>query len=91
MKVYSRLRKIKPISYKEEMPMDENKERYPHLNLSLTDLPEAKKWEIGETYEVVLHLKQTSLNARGDKGDVGFDIVKIAVENSDDEANEKEE
>jgi len=84
------MRKIKPEIYDDCVPSMKRsltkEEHYPHFNISIDHLPEAKKWEIGNTYYVTLELKQTSIeiNKNEDKesGYVGFDITAIDVEGS---------
>ena len=61
-----------------------DKKMLPRFDISLTDLPEAKKWEVGETYEIALKITQTGISQHeGSKGHVSFDIEGIKVlENS---------
>lgn len=42
---------------------DEPMRMPPHLDLSDADLPDIKDWEVGETYEIALKIKQTSANS----------------------------
>ena len=51
----------------------------PSFNIDLKYLPEAKSWKIGNTYEVVLHLKQTGIRESRRGGHVDFDIVGVGV------------
>lgn len=81
------IRKIKGKKLDAEMPIrsDSSPEYFPSFYIGLEHLPEAKDWEIGKTYEVTLHLKQTGLNMRKgptgeSSGDASFDIVGIDVE-----------
>lgn len=78
------MRKIKPESYNEGPMSLEKREFYPHLHLSLKHLPEAEKWKIGETYYVLLELKQTDLSVHSHKeetnGNAGFEITGLEVQ-----------
>ncbi len=85
----SEFRKIKPISWNEEVGAkgkDPDKiKHYPDFHIDLSHLPEAKDWEIGKEYTVALKLKMGSMNIRNEKegrgtGSAGFDIVGIKVE-----------
>ena len=56
----------------------------PGFHISLKHLPEAKNWEIGKTYKIILEIKQTSISVdigrdKEERGDVGFDIMGIKV------------
>lgn len=77
------MREIKPETYEAEMSLEPSKENYPHFGISLNHLPEAKKWEIGETYYITLEIKQTHLdtfeNKKTEGGHAGFDITGIEV------------
>jgi hypothetical protein len=55
---------------------------FPKFHIDLQSLPEAREWEIGEVYRVVLDIRQTGLHihheADGDeKGGADFDIVAL--------------
>lgn len=56
---------------------------YPSFFIDIKHLPEAKDWEIGETYDVTLRVRQTGLHVsrhEGRKEDIGeatFEIVAI--------------
>lgn len=60
------------------------REVYPHFSISTEHLPEAKKWKIGETYYVLLELKQTDLSIHSNKeeehGHAGFEITGVEVQ-----------
>lgn len=66
---------------KEEMAMpSKDKKMYPHVSFSTKDLPEAKKWEIGQTYKVELTITQTGWSIHeGSDGRAEFDIKAIRI------------
>lgn len=60
------------------------REYYPSVSIPLSALPEAKDWDVSETYEVSLKLKMTGLHMHKgrngkDEGAAQFDITGIAV------------
>ena len=57
----------------------EEKLIFPSLSIDLEYLPEARSWKNGNTYEVTLRLKQTSIREDERGGSVGFDIVGVSV------------
>lgn len=83
------LRKVKPKKWGVEMgkPSDVH---YPSFNIDTMHLPEAKKWEVGKTYKIVLEVKQTSINESKGGGSVGFDIMGIGVMDGKGMENKKE-
>lgn len=77
-------------------PISSDDKHFPKLTISLKDLPEAGKWEIGQEYELGLKVKQTSLRKEKDgSGDVTFDIIAVDPEEDDedmeDESDEEDE
>lgn len=64
------------------------------IHLDEDDLPEIKKWQVGNTYKIVLEVKQTSSSMdeyEGDKARAGFKILKAnAVDSSADTKDFKE-
>lgn len=78
-KLLGKERSVKPTDFS-ATPISSEK-HYPSLYLGLKDIPEAKDWEIGETYKVLLTLKMTGLSERSEgQGNADFEIHKIAVE-----------
>lgn len=76
----ARYRKTKEMNLKELSPRGSMR---PHLHLSFEDLPEAKNWKVGETYEVGLKVKQTAMHQEeGTEGGASFEIVGVMVEKS---------
>lgn len=55
----------------------EDKKVYPMFRIDLDHLPEAKKWEVGETYKVELHLKQVGISQSRFQNDVEFEVIGI--------------
>ena len=67
------------------MAMESPKEMYPMFSIGVEHLPEAKKWRIGETYHVLLEVKQTGISmhkteGEKDRGHVSFDITGIETQ-----------
>lgn len=73
-----------------EMPAKSEKPRkvYPHIEIPLSALPEAEKWDPGKTYHVALELTMNELRVRknGNKdmmdswgNSAGFDVKGVAV------------
>ena len=73
------MRKIEPEKMGELMATDKAKKMYPYFNISTKHLPEAEKWDVGETYHIALEIKQTGLNVRDDGGNAEFEITAIEV------------
>ena len=74
--------KVKPIkgkTFKAMMKEDETDIHRPHLHMELEDIPEAKEWEFGPVYELIVHVRQTSLREDKGGGNVGFEILGIAA------------
>lgn len=75
---------------KKDKPVAMEMERMsPTLHLDETDLPEIRDWKVGETYTVVLKVKQTGLH-KGDMMDGGkgkfsadFKVESVSVEGED--------
>lgn len=78
-----KMRTIKGKSYSRVYgPESSSKDRkiFPHFDIDLEYLPEARKWQNGNTYEVVLRLKQRSIREDERGGNVGFDVVGIKAQ-----------
>ena len=69
--------RIKPTDHGMEIPI--SRESYPYFSIDLKHLPEAKKWEIGKTYEIALQIKQTGIHQIEGTGDAQFEIHGIKV------------
>lgn len=55
---------------------------FPHFSIDTEHLPEAKDWEVGKVYDVVLRVKQTGISMHQhdgskERGNADFDIVGI--------------
>lgn len=74
------MRKVKGESLKEMGP-EIGQPNLPRVYFDTTTLPEAKKWEIGKTYELLLEVKMIGMSQRkvGDKevGNADFEVVGI--------------
>ena len=74
------LKTIKPKKLGAEMP---SREIYPSICIHSRDLPEIKEWKVGESYKLVLEVKQTSMREdRKNEIHADFDIKKIAAYDS---------
>lgn len=79
------MKKIKPMKMGGEMAMSpySPREVYPHFSIDLKNLPEAKDWEVGDTYYITLELRQSDMSMHkgegAENGHVGFDITGIEV------------
>ncbi len=62
---------------------------YPSLSLPLSDIPEAKDWKVGEPYTIELTVKMKSIHQDKTGGDVSFEIVKLGVEDEEEEGEEE--
>lgn len=58
----------------------ESKPRYPTLRFQLKDLPEAKKWKVGETYHVELDLKMSGISISRWDNSAEFEIHGVGTE-----------
>ena len=67
----------------------ESKPRYPTVRFQLKDLPEAKKWKVGDKYKVELELKMSGISISRWDNSAEFEIHGIGCEGS--EAEEGEE
>lgn len=81
------LRTIKAKSFDEMHGLGKiNEKVLPRLDLSLKDLPEAKDWEVGKKYPLDLEVKMTGMHqSKNSDGRVEFEIVKIGVEEDENE------
>lgn len=71
-----KLKKVTPETY--EGPVTgKSKKHYPSVNFKLQDIPEAKGWEVGNTYMMVIGVKMTSIREDEDGSDVRFDVLKV--------------
>jgi len=82
-----KLKNIPVESYEENMKLDSGK-YLPTLYFDEKQVPEIKDWEVGEEYDVVLRLKQTSKNENELEPDennlnAGFNIVAYKVLDSE--------
>ena len=76
------MRKITPKSRKEqygEEPSTESdkKDIYPMIHMEHKDMPEAKDWEVGKKYKVMLHLKKVEHNESRFQNSSGFEVHGI--------------
>ena len=72
-----RYRKVSP--EKNLIMAEPKRDYYPSVHLPLAVIPEAKKWKVGETYEISLKVKQTGVSENEHGGNVSFDILGIKV------------
>lgn len=68
---------VKPEPMEMDMPMK------PRMHVTFNDLPEAKKWELGETYTLTVQVKMKGMHiddyGDGEKGEATLEIQKIGV------------
>lgn len=65
---------------------------YPRVRIELDTLPEAKKWEVGDLYEIRMQVRMVGLSISRYDNSADFEIRKIGVESeSDDDAEEADE
>lgn len=83
-----KLKKI-PIE-KNDMDMPMMGKYPPTVHFNDSQVPEIKDWSVGKTYQVVLEIKQTSMNQNKDKSvDANFEVVAYkCVEDSEDMSDE---
>ena len=88
---YSRLKKVTPEEY--GMTSSEKSEKYyPRLTLKLKDIPEAKDWEVGETYDLIVEAKMSELAIHSDKeGRVEFEVKRVGYMDDDMEEGDEDE
>ena len=56
---------------------------YPSVSLPLKAVPEARKWDIGRTYEVTLRVTMTGMHqSRHSDGNASFDIKAVGVKDA---------
>ncbi len=60
-----------------EVVKESKKKWYPSLHLKLKDIPEAKNWDIGKSYMLIVGVKFTSIREDENGSDIGFDVLKI--------------
>jgi len=73
------LRKIEPKSRKElhELDFDSKEKMFPTFSIENVHLPEAKDWEIGQEYHVLLKLKMTGFSNSKFQKNSDYDIIGI--------------
>ena len=77
------MRKITPPEKSDGLEVSAvGKTYYPTFYISTDHLPEAKKWEVGKTYDITIRVKQTGFSMRKgrdgkEQGNANFDIVGI--------------
>lgn len=81
---------IRPTRYSEMSSMTMDDKFYPKFTIGLDDFPEAGDWKVGETYEVVLTVKQIAKNQDKSGGSATFEIRKIETDDEE-EAEEGED
>ncbi len=78
---YKEIKPIKPEVMEGPSPMSGGYR--PNISIPITALPEAKDWDVGDTYEVALKIKMTGIHMHkgrsGEEGAAQFDITGVAV------------
>ena len=83
--------KVKPKKMMETV--EPSKEYFPNFCLSIKDLPEIEKWEVGKDYAIALKITLTNKSLHEGKektGDGSFDIEEIGVLGEDENEPSKE-
>jgi len=62
---------------------------FPSFGLGLEHIPEAKRWKLGETYNIEMKVKLTGLSQSRYQNSADFEIVEIGAD--DDNEDEDEE
>lgn len=79
--IFMALRKIKGEDFGELMREDDDRVIFPHFGIEMKHLPEARQWEIGEKYYVLLEVrmkdKSTHETEEEKSGFAGFDVTAI--------------
>lgn len=76
--VNSSFHKVTPETF-DGMPSKAPMKHYPAFSLNLSDIPIAKKWKVGEMYELKLKVKQTRLEESQNRQRVEFEVHQVAV------------
>lgn len=74
------MRKVKPMGAG-ELPGKLPSKMYPSIHIDFKTLPEAEKWKVGESYNVALVIKQTSVHQDENGGGASFEIRGVKVLN----------
>ena len=72
-------RKTKTTSYKDLEAKEDTKKMYPKVDIPLTDLPEAKDWEVGTTYNLAMKVKMVGITMGEYRDESTYEILAIKV------------
>uniref|UniRef100_A0A6M3K8J6 Uncharacterized protein n=1 Tax=viral metagenome TaxID=1070528 RepID=A0A6M3K8J6_9ZZZZ len=73
-----KMKKVTPETYGMDSPVkSSNKKHYPDLNLKLQDIPEAKTWNVGDNYMLLIGVKMSSIREDEDGSNVGFKVIRV--------------
>jgi len=64
-------------------PVGEGKPRlyFPNFELNVSDIPEAKTWDVGKRYKVAIVVEMTAMEARkGSEPKVRFDVLGVKAD-----------
>jgi len=70
-----KMKKITP--EKNRIDTASNKPYYPSLDLKLKDIPEAKSWDVGKNYVLLIGVRMTSIREDEDSSGVGFKVIQV--------------
>ena len=70
-----KMKKVTPENY--GISDSSSKKHYPSLDLQLKDLPEAKQWEVGSNYMLLIGVKMSSIREDENGSNVGFKVFKV--------------
>ena len=73
------LKKVTPVSWKDEAKVEDEEKHYPTFRLKSSDLPALKDWDVGDDYVLVMRVSQKSKDERGkDNIESEFEIKALA-------------
>lgn len=75
----SELKKVTPEKWggPEAVSTKKVEEHYPSFTLKLQDIPEAKKWDISNTYRLEIEVELKSMRADEKESTISFDVKKV--------------
>ena len=85
------LHKVKGESFGLEASTPKKKVYYPSFSVELGEIPEAKNWEVGKTYQVVLEVIQKALRIDDKREEVTFEVRKIGAMEHENKAKPSDE
>lgn len=87
------MRKIKPKTDSmmiNAVKPQKSKPVYPTFRIDLEHIPEAKKWKLGESYNIEITGKMVSLSQSRFDNSAEFEILEISPDGEEDKEDDKE-